>query len=107
MMLEPDINDELHMKIFEEYVSGIGMTPRMVTAIETGVHYRSGEEAARDLGVTRQNINNCINGRQATVKGLHLVKSARFRMSLVRQLADICREHGTNVYDVMSDFKSL
>lgn len=106
-MLEADINNESHMKIFEEYVSGIGMTPRMITAVETGVHYRSGEEAARALGVTRQNINNCVNGRQATVKGLHLVKSARFRMSLVRQLAYICREHETNVYDVMDGFKSL
>lgn len=106
-MIEPDIYDESHMRIFEEYVRGIGMTPRMVTAVETGVHYRSGEEAARVLGVTRQNINNCVNGRQATVKGLHLVKSGRFRVELTRQLAAICKEHGTNVYDVMDEFRSL
>ena len=103
----PDINDESHMLIFEEYVKGIGMTPRMVTAVESGVNYRSGEEAARALGVTRQNVNNCINGRQATVKGLHLVKAARFRMEMVRQLSDICKAHGTNVRDVMDDFRSL
>lgn len=106
-MLEADINNESHMKIFEQYVIGIGITPRMITAVETGVHYRSGEEAARELGVTRQNINNCVNGRQETVKGLHLVKSGRFRMALARQFADICREHGTDVYDVMDEFRSI
>ena len=104
---EPDINNPSHMDIFERYVRGIGMTPRMVTVVETGVNYRSGEEAARALGVTRQNVSNCINGRQATVKGLHLVRAARFRRAMVRQLADICEAHGTNVRDVMDDFRAL
>ena len=106
-MVEPNINDESHLLIFEEYVRGIGITPRMITAIETGTHYRSGEEAARILGVTRQNINNCVNGRQRTVRGLHLVKSGRFRMMLARQLADICKRNGTDVYDVMDKFREL
>ena len=106
-VLEPDINDESHLRIFERYVIGVGMTPRMVTNVETGENYRDGVTAARVLGVTRQNINNCINGRQETVKGFHLVKSTRFRGALTRQLADICKEHGTSVYEVMDEFKSL
>ena len=106
-MIEANLDDERHMDIFERFVIGVGMTPRMVTAIETGVNYRSGEQAARELGVTRQNVNNCINGRQETVKGLHLVKSGRFRMDMTRKLAKICDEHGTNVYEVMESFKEL
>ena len=105
--MEADITDESHLRIFEQYVIGIGMTPRMVTNVETGENYRNGEIAAKALGVTRQNINNCLNGRQETVKGYHLVKSTRFRMELTKQLADICSAHGTNVYDVMDEFKAL
>lgn len=106
-MIEANINDDAHLRIFERYIIGVGMTPRMVTNVDTGENYRDGEAAAKLFGVTRQNISNCINGRQATVKGCRLVRSHRFRRELLEQFVEICEEHGTDAEDVIEAFREL
>lgn len=106
-MLEPDIHDDQHLLIFEAYTRGVGMTPRMITNVETGENYRDGQTAARRLGVTRQAVNNCVHGRQATVGGYHLVKATEFRRGLNRQFVDICRSNGTSPMGVVDAFRSL
>ena len=99
--------DDRHVLIFESYVRGVGMTPRMITNVETGENYRDGQTAAAKLGVTRQAVNNCIHGRQGTVGGCHLVSAVEFRKGLIKKFVDICKTNGTNSLDVMDEFRSL
>lgn len=106
-MIAPDINNPQHLMIFESYIRGVGMTPRMVTNVETGENYRDGQTAAERLGVTRQDVNNCIHGRQKTVGGYHLVLAADFRRGLMSQFADICKENGTSPREVLDEFRML
>lgn len=106
-MIAPDINNPQHLMIFESYIRGVGMTPRMVTNVETGEHYRDGQTAAERLGVTRQDVNNCIHGRQKTVGGYHLVLAADFRRDLMRQFNDICKENGTSPREVLDEFRRM
>lgn len=106
-VIDPDIHNEQHLRIFEAYIRGVGMTPRMVTNVETGENYRDGQTAAERLGVTRQDVNNCIHGRQKTVGGYHLVLATEFRRGLTRQFAEICRSNGTNPFEVFEEFRSL
>ena len=103
----PSFDNEQHALIFERYVIGVGMTPRMVTNLETGENYRDGETAARKLGVSRQAVNNCVRGRQATVKGCHLVLATEFRKAMLKELTDICAEHGTDPQDVMDELRTM
>ena len=105
--LEANLEDEQHLLIFERYIRGVGMTPRMITNVETGENYPDGQAAADRLGVTRQAVNNCIHGRQGTVGGYHLVSAHVFRRALVGQLTDICRSNGTDPRDVMEEFRSI
>lgn len=83
------------------------MTPRMVTNVSTGEHYRDGQEAARQLGVTRQAVNNCIHGRQKTVSGNQLVSAVEFRRGLLREFFDICMANGTDPAEVLKEFDSM
>lgn len=106
-MIEPSFDNDMHAMIFESYMRGIGMTPRMVTNLETGENYRSGQQASDILGVTRQAVNNCVHGRQGTVGGYHLVLAADFRRAMHRKLIDICVENGTDPRDVVEEFRSL
>lgn len=106
-MINPDIHNEQHLRIFEAYIRGVGMTPRMVTNVETGENYRDGQTAAECLGVTRQDVNNCIHGRQKTVGGYHLVLAADFRRGLMSQFNDICRENGTSPREVLDEFRRM
>lgn len=107
MRIKPDLNNTVHALIFEDYVRGIGMTPRMVTNADTGEHYKDGQTAADRLGVTRQCVNNCLRGRQRTVRGCHLVSSHEFRRALLSEFADICKRHGTNPTMVVDQFRAL
>lgn len=104
---EPDIRNEQHLLIFESYIRGVGMTPRMVTNVETGEHYRDGQHAADILGVTRQAVCNCVNGRQGTVGGYHLVSAPSFRRGLMKEFVDICHENGTDPMEVVEEFRRL
>lgn len=106
-MIEPDIHNDQHLLIFESYIWGVGMTPRMITNVETGENYRDGETAAKHFGVSRQAINNCIHERQETVMGCHLVAAHRFRKAMLKQLVDICEENGTDPCAVMNEFRAL
>ena len=106
-MIEPDLLDQRHIDIFERYIRGVGMTPRMVTNIETGENYRDGQTAAERLGVTRQAVNNCIRGRQGTVGGCHLVSAVAFRRGMMRRFVDICRENGTDYFEVIEEFRLM
>ena len=106
-MIEPNLDDEHHLDIFEAYIRGVGMTPRMVTNVETGENYRDGQHASDILGVTRQAVNNCIHGRQGTVGGYHLVSAVEFRREMMRRFVDICRSNGTEPLEVLDEFRSL
>lgn len=104
-MISIDFCDDSQLEIFERYVAGIGMTPRMVTNVDTGENYPTGQVAAERLGVTRQNINNCINGRQATVKGCRLVKSTRLWREFSSTFKEYCDAQGTDYWDVISEVR--
>jgi hypothetical protein len=106
-MVQADINNDAHARIFERYCIGVGMTPRMVTNLDTGENYQNGEQAAKILGVTRQDVNNCIRGRQATVKGVHLAQAAEFRRALMGQFRDICEANGTDYLAVIDEFRRM
>lgn len=107
MSLEANLEDEQHLLIFERYIRGVGMTPRMITNVETGENYPDGQAAANRLGVTRQAVNNCIHGRQETVGGYHLVSSHKFRRALIKEFTDICYANGTTPEEVFEEFGSL
>lgn len=102
-----DLNDPVQLDLLERYVLGVGVTPRMITNIDTGENYRTGEAAARALGVTRQSINNCINGRQKTAGGYRLVRASVMRRAVVGAFADCCNDHGTDYMDIIQAFRSL
>lgn len=106
-MIEPSFDNDMHAMIFESYMRGIGMTPRMVTNLETGENYRSGQQASDILGVTRQAVNNCVHGRQGTVGGYHLVLAASLRREMMKQFVGICRENGTDYQEVIEEFRSM
>lgn len=48
-----------------------GCRPKSVRVIETGEVFVSESECARVLGVKREGINACLNGRQLSHHGLH------------------------------------
>ena len=48
-----------------------GTQPKSVKVVETGEVYISESECARALGVKREGINACLNGRQLTHHGYH------------------------------------
>lgn len=99
-----DIFDETQQRVFEQYITRGGLTPRMVVDLDTGISYRSGEEAALYFGVTRQNINNCLKGRQKTVKGHRIMKSADFRREMLQQFDALCKEKGERWEDELEEF---
>ena len=103
-MIDIDLSDEKQLELLERYVMGAGVTPRMVTNIDTGENYISGQHAANALHVTRQNINNCINGRQKTVNGYRLARASELRRGLLNAFAECCKEHGTDYYEVVDEF---
>ena len=106
-MIAPDINNPQHLMIFESYIRGVGITPRMVTNVETGENHRDGQTAAERLGVTRQDVNNCVHGRQGTVRGYHLVVAADFRRGLRRQFTGIGSGNGTSPREVLDEFRRM
>ena len=46
-------------------------TSKPVRCIETGIIYSSIHEVSHQLGIRRDNIRKCCNGKRKTVKGLH------------------------------------
>lgn len=104
-MIDVDLSDDHQLMIFERYLSGIGITPRMITNVDTGENYIDGQHAANSLGVTRQNINNCINGRQKTVNGYRLVRASELRREFLYALKEVCDEHGTDYWEVVESVR--
>lgn len=65
------VSEETRRRLSE---SGKGRVPhnaRKVLCVETGIEYKSARQAEQILGLPRDSVSKCCNGKQKQVKGLH------------------------------------
>ena len=65
------VREETRRRISESGKGRVSHNARKVLCVETNTEYRSARQAEQILGLPRDSVNRCCNGKQEQVNGLH------------------------------------